>query len=138
MGRSRKIGRAKQHQDKREIKVKNSRKRKDDDEVHSDLTNVKRRSELLNQAIDLDLPGKGQHYCLTCTKYYNDANTLSQHMKTKPHKRKLKMLKTEPYSIEEAERAAGMGSYKPPKVVDIMDQPDPIQDAMDADTERKE
>ena len=36
-------------------------------------------------------------------------------MKGKPHKRRLHALKTEPYTIEESERAAGMGSYVQPK-----------------------
>ncbi len=36
-------------------------------------------------------------------------------MKSKPHKRRLHALKTEPYTIEESERAAGMGSYIAPR-----------------------
>merc|ERR1712156_706118 len=32
----------------------------------------------------------------------------------KPHKRRMHALKTEPYSIEESERAAGMGSFVKP------------------------
>ena len=35
-------------------------------------------------------------------------------MKGKPHKRRLHALKTEPYTVEESERAAGMGSYRAP------------------------
>ena len=35
-------------------------------------------------------------------------------MKSKVHKRRLHALKTEPYTIEEAERASGMGSYVRP------------------------
>ena len=37
------------------------------------------------------------------------------HVKGKPHKRRLHALKTEPYTIEESERAAGMGSYRAPQ-----------------------
>merc|ERR1711948_1077 len=33
------------------------------------------------------------------------------HVKGKPHKRRLHALKTDPYTIEEANRAAGMGSF---------------------------
>jgi hypothetical protein len=36
-------------------------------------------------------------------------------VKGKPHKRRMNALKTEPYTIEESERAAGMGSYQKPQ-----------------------
>lgn len=36
---------------------------------------------------------------------------------------RLKQLREEPYTQEEAERAAGMGSYIPPKVVEVKTQP---------------
>lgn len=37
--------------------------------------------------------------------------------------RRLKQLSEEPYTQEEAERAAGMGSYIPPKKVHVQTQP---------------
>ena len=40
---------------------------------------------------------------------------MQKHFTSKVHKRRLKALEDEPYSIEESERAAGMGSYIPPK-----------------------
>ena len=36
----------------------------------------------------------------------------------------MKALETEPFTQEEANRAAGMGSYKPPKKFEIKTQPD--------------
>ena len=36
---------------------------------------------------------------------------------------RLKQLREEPYTQAEAERAAGMGSYVPPKVVEVKTQP---------------
>lgn len=68
--------------------------------------------KLLNQNVDLDLPGAAQHYCLHCARYFIDEQALSEHFKTKVHKRRLKALELEPYSIEESERAAGHGSFK--------------------------
>ena len=44
-----------------------------------------------------------------------DTNAFKAHIKGKPHKRRMHALKTEPYTIEEAERAAGLGSYVAPK-----------------------
>lgn len=70
--------------------------------------------KLLNQNVDLDLPGAAQHYCLHCARYFIDEQALKEHFKTKVHKRRLKALELEPYSIEESERAAGHGNFKQP------------------------
>ena len=59
--------------------------------------------------IFLDLNGK-----CAFSKDFIDTNAFKAHIKSKPHKRRLHALKTEPYTIEEAERAAGMGSYVAP------------------------
>lgn len=67
--------------------------------------------ELLNQQVDLEKPGFAQFYCLHCAKYFIDDHSMQAHFRTKVHKRRLKALELEPYSIEEAERAAGHGSY---------------------------
>jgi len=48
-------------------------------------------------------------------KYFINETALRSHFTTKPHKRRLKALGQEAYSIEESERAAGMGSYIAPK-----------------------
>lgn len=73
--------------------------------------------ELLNQEVDLEEAGFGQHYCVHCAKYYIDQRALDDHFKTKVHKRRMKALEDEPYTEKEAELAAGHGSftYKPPK-----------------------
>ena len=47
-----------------------------------------------------------------CAKHFIDDKAFHDHVKGKPHKRRLHALKTEPYTIEESERAAGMGSYR--------------------------
>jgi len=70
---------------------------------------------LLNQEIDLDKPGNAQFYCLHCARYFITDQALNEHFRTKVHKRRLKALESEPYTIEESERAAGKGSYVAPK-----------------------
>merc|ERR1712098_759534 len=70
--------------------------------------------KLLTQEVDYDKTGLGQFYCVHCAKDFMDTNAFKAHIKSKPHKRRLHALKTEPYTIEEAERAAGMGSYVAP------------------------
>nr|XP_018915926.1 PREDICTED: zinc finger protein 593 homolog isoform X2 [Bemisia tabaci] len=87
---------------------------KDLDEIDSDLQ-PKKAKELLNQEIDPDQTGCAQHYCIHCGRYFIDDQALAEHCRTKFHKRRLKELETEPYTIEESERAAGVGSYVAPK-----------------------
>lgn len=67
--------------------------------------------ELLNQEVDLEKPGFAQFYCLHCAKYFINDHSMQAHFRTKVHKRRLKALELEPYSIEEAARAAGQGSF---------------------------
>lgn len=56
-------------------------------------------------------------------RYFIDKEALKGHFKTKVHKRRLKALEMEPYTIEESERAAGIGSYIPPKKRKMETQP---------------
>merc|ERR1712203_810583 len=90
------------------------RKTKDLDEVDNDLQEGKV-EKFLKQDIDFDKPGLGQFYCVHCAKDFIDSHAFQGHIKSKPHKRRLHALKTDPYTIEESERAAGMGSYVMPK-----------------------
>lgn len=53
---------------------------------------------------------------------------LQDHFRTKLHKKRIKELKFEPYSLEEADRAAGFGSYKAPKERIIVTQPTNVEE----------
>lgn len=53
---------------------------------------------------------------------------LLDHFRTKLHKKRIKELKLEPYTIEEAERAAGFGSYIAPKERVIVTQPISVEE----------
>ncbi|XP_053975490.1 zinc finger protein 593 homolog [Hylaeus anthracinus] len=90
------------------------RRAKDLDQIDEDLKdeNVK---NLLNQEVDLEKPGAAQYYCIHCARYFINDTALQDHLSTKVHKRRLKALEQEPYSIEESERAAGKGSYISPQ-----------------------
>lgn len=123
-------------EDGRRWKTRN--RSKDIDEVDEDLKpdNFKK---LLNQEVDLDLPGNAQFYCVHCSRYFIDNKALTDHFRTKPHKRRLKDLETEPYTVEESERAAGKGSYVPPKKRKIETQPtNNMDDDADSKIEIKE
>ena len=64
MGRYR---RKRMHKNIKDIKKKYRTKRrtKDIDQIHEDLR-PENAERLRSQAVDHDLPGLGQHYCLTC------------------------------------------------------------------------
>ena len=65
--------------------------------------------QLLNQPQQEDKPGLGQFFCVTCARYFISEQASKDHYKTKEHKKRIKIIKTEvPYSIEEAERAGGV------------------------------
>ncbi|XP_077337193.1 zinc finger protein 593 [Lithobates pipiens] len=122
MTRSKQIGNHKNDKRKNIAKSwKTKRRVKDLDQIHEDML-PGNAGRLLKQEIDYDVPGNAQHYCLHCARYFVDLKTLKEHFKTKVHKKRLKQLKDEPYTQEEAERAAGMGSYKPPKQIHVQTQ----------------
>ena len=83
------------------------------DQIDTDLT-VGKVEKFLNQTVDYDKTGLGQFYCVHCSKDFIDTNAFKAHIRSKPHKRRLHALKTEPYTVLEAERAAGLGSYIQP------------------------
>mgnify|MGYP006133057501 FL=1 len=61
--------------------------------------------------LDPDKPGLGQHYCVSCARYYISDVALKEHQKTVKHKRRLKELTTKPaYSHNEANAGAGRGA----------------------------
>ncbi|XP_015112520.1 zinc finger protein 593 [Diachasma alloeum] len=94
--------------------AKTKRKTKDLDEIDEDLKDDNAR-KLLNQEIDFDKPGSAQYYCIHCARYFINERALEDHFTTKVHKRRMKALEDEPYTIEESERAAGHGAWVPSK-----------------------
>ncbi|XP_071518688.1 zinc finger protein 593 homolog [Panulirus ornatus] len=103
-------------------KWKTKRRTKDLDQIDEDLKE-KNASKLLHQEIDDDKPGLGQHYCLHCARYFISVDALKGHFRTKVHKRRLKALEIEPYTVEESERAGGLGTYIHPKKRKMETQP---------------
>ncbi|GBF99890.1 hypothetical protein Rsub_12686 [Raphidocelis subcapitata] len=60
---------------------------------------------------DEEVPGLGQHYCIPCSRYFSNAGALATHEKTKPHRRRAKLLlaSDRPHNQVDAEVASGMG-----------------------------
>ncbi|KAI2801793.1 F-actin-capping protein subunit alpha [Blomia tropicalis] len=61
-----------------------------------------------------ELPSNGEFFCVECDRFFVNDFTLKEHKRSKQHKQRVKELKVPPYSHEESERAAGMGSYIKP------------------------
>lgn len=101
-------------------RYKTKNRSKDLDEVNADMQ-PGQAEKLLNQEFDPDLPGGGQNYCVVCAKHFIDRKTLNLHRRSKPHKRRLKVLEEDPFSPEEASAAAGKGQYEPPRKRQIVD-----------------
>ncbi|GFS51447.1 zinc finger protein 593 homolog [Trichonephila clavipes] len=95
-------------------KLKTKRRTRDLDQIDKDLE-PQNAEKLLNQPIDLDVAGEAQHYCLHCARYFIDDHAMQTHFRSKVHKRRLKALELETYSVQEAEAAGGVGVYVAPK-----------------------
>ncbi|XP_043119266.1 zinc finger protein 593 [Puntigrus tetrazona] len=129
MGKSKQVGKHSKGKKKNISKTwKTKRRTKDLDQIHADMIPANA-VKLLKQEVDYDVTGCAQNYCLHCARYFVDLKTLKEHFRSKLHKKRLKKLREEPYTQAEAERAAGMGSYIPPKTVEVHTQQ--IEEDMD-------
>ncbi|NXC01793.1 ZN593 protein, partial [Orthonyx spaldingii] len=102
--------------------LKTKRRRRDLDEIHADLK-PENAARLLRQEGDPALGVPLTPVLSYPRRYFVDLNSMKEHFRSKVHKKRLKQLREAPYTQEEAERAAGMGSYIPPKKVEVQTQP---------------
>ncbi|KAL1935736.1 hypothetical protein VTP01DRAFT_4876 [Rhizomucor pusillus] len=104
------MGKSRIHSKNRHI-YKEARTRnykRDLDQVHEDIK-PENAEKLKNQPLDPDLPGLGQNYCVECARHFISPDALIEHVRGKYHKKRLKLLKEEPYTQAEADAAAGLG-----------------------------
>ena len=108
MGRNRRPGNPAKNKDHKKQCIKRTYKRDVDQIVFEDML-PQNTARLLNQPLQEDMPGLGQHYCIACARYFITEAAIKEHHKTKEHKKRFKIITTEkPYTAEEAERAAGL------------------------------
>ncbi|CDF91898.1 probable Bud site selection protein 20 [Zygosaccharomyces bailii] len=93
-------------------RYKTKRRTKDLDVIFQELSSKEKIQELLNQPLDETKPGLGQHYCIHCAKYMESSIALKTHLKSKVHKRRVKELKSMPYTQEVADAANGVNLNK--------------------------
>ncbi|EFN51442.1 hypothetical protein CHLNCDRAFT_140160 [Chlorella variabilis] len=61
--------------------------------------------------LDEDLPARGQHFCIACSRYFITQAALRTHERSKPHRRRVKeLLGARPHNQGDAEWAAGVGA----------------------------
>lgn len=94
-------------------------RRKDIDQIQEEIATGKSivvtrfdtsdRADTASRPKNDDLPGQGEHFCQHCDRYFINAVTLGIHLKTKAHRKRVKLLKEAPYSQAEADAAGGVG-----------------------------
>ncbi|CAE7822483.1 znf593 [Symbiodinium sp. KB8] len=99
---------SKKKRHKWKIGLELKKRTKDHDQIHEQVQ-LEAAQGSLDLPIDYDLPGAGQHYCTYCDRYFTNNDTLSQHTRSKAHRRRKRNIDTEkPYTQAEADAAAGM------------------------------
>ncbi|KAK4549048.1 hypothetical protein LTR36_007504 [Oleoguttula mirabilis] len=88
------------------------------DLVHADLHSKKHLQQYQDTKAFEELPGGGLWYCVECAMYYESETNFGKHKKGKPHKRRVRQLKEEPYTQKEAEAAAGLTTDNGTRKVD--------------------
>lgn len=89
-------------------KKKTRRYTRDLDQIHADQQSKKHLQQFKDTKALEDLPGFGEFYCTECAKWFESETNYQKHGKGKPHKRRVRQLKEEPYSQKEAEAAIGL------------------------------
>ncbi|KAK9366281.1 hypothetical protein V1509DRAFT_648812 [Lipomyces kononenkoae] len=115
---------------------KTKRRTRDLDQVHEDLSSQESVQKLSNQPLDESKPGLGQYYCIECAKYFETDFAKTVHRRGKNHKRRVRLLKEQPYSQAEADAASGLGVEKYMKFVQTYEQAKKEKD--EAKTQQKE
>lgn len=88
--------------------TKTRNKTRDVDQIKADLLSPKHLAQWKDTKAAEDLPALGQYYCTECAKWFENEGTMVAHRRGKPHKRRVKQLKEEPYTQKEAEAAVGI------------------------------
>lgn len=83
-------------------------RKKDIDQIQDEIKKVETTKIIEKMPFDEDLPGCGQFYCRETGRHFQSQHALDSHKKTKFYKKRLKHLKEEAYTQDEANLGAGM------------------------------
>jgi hypothetical protein len=79
---------------------------RDIDRIQDDIKALVAGKELPG-IVDEDAPGGGKHYCVPCARHFTGEDVLKLHMRSKPHKKRLRLVAAKQYTHEEAAAGAG-------------------------------
>lgn len=103
-------------------KKKTRRRARDLDQIHADIKDP-RHLELYHETKAAeDLPGLGNWYCKECAKWFESEANFTKHSRGKPHKKRVRQLKEEPYTQKEAELATGLTTDNGKRLVSAMEE----------------
>jgi len=91
MGRLRRKGKPAQNKALYKAKRTRNYKRDNDQIVYEDML-PENTFKLLNQPLQEEMPGLGQHYCIPCARYFITEQAITVHRKTKEHKKRFKVI----------------------------------------------
>jgi hypothetical protein len=91
------------------LKYSVKRRTKDIDQIQDELQAIAEGHRSNTDYLDPDVSGGGQFVCIPCSRVFINARALEEHKKTKPHKKRLKLIAEPQYTQKEADAAAGLG-----------------------------
>ena len=69
-------------------KKKTRRRRRDLDQIHSDIHVAGHLEQHKKEKAEEDLPGLGEFYCTECAKWFDQEENLTKHLKSKIHRKR--------------------------------------------------
>ena len=81
---------------------------RDLDRIQDDIKRIASGMGLPDGTLDEDNPGGGRNYCLTCARHFITAGALTDHLKSKDHKKQLRRTDEPQYTHAEALAGAGV------------------------------
>ena len=111
------MGNAGQHKKKRASAAKRFYRRtvmdlknrgRDIDRIQDDMKKLEEGKDI--GVVEADAPGGGLYYCVPCARHFINAVALAVHVRTKPHKRRVKIVAEPQYTQREADAGAGMSA----------------------------
>ena len=84
------------------------RRTKDIDQIQDELKAIAEGRLAIEKFESEDVTGGGQFFCVPCSRHFINEQVLREHEKSKPHKKRVKLVKEPQYTQKEADMAAGM------------------------------
>ena len=84
------------------------RRSKDIDQIQQEMLDIAAGVRSADGYRDEDAPGAGEHFCIPCSRHFVGAGDLANHLATKGHRKRGKLLAQPMYTQAEADAGAGL------------------------------